>query len=228
MRHALYFAPPADHPLAALAAHWLGRDAWADQPLDRPAVPGIDEAKSDAITAFPRRYGFHGTLKAPFALAAGRTEADLAAAVEAFAQTQQSFACPLSVAALGRFIALRPTSPNEPLAQLAAACVEQFEPFRAPLDQAELDRRRSGDLTPRQDALLERYGYPYVMDEFRFHMTLTGPIEDEAERARICAALADLFAPHLEAPLRIDAIALFVEPERGVPFRAVRRFAFPR
>ncbi len=227
MRYALYFAPPADHPLALLAAHWLGRDAWTDQPLDRPAVPGHDGTKSDAITAFPRRYGFHGTLKAPFALADGRTEAELAAAVEAFAQTQQSFECPLSVAALGRFIALRPASPNEPLAQLAATCVEHFERFRAPLDEAELKRRRAGDLTPRQDALLTRYGYPYVMDEFRFHMTLTGPIEDEAERAGVRDALADLFAPLLSNPLRIDAVALFIEPERGIPFRALRRFVFP-
>lgn len=228
MRYALYFAPPADLPLAALAAAWLGRDAWADQPLVPPAVAGLDPARISDLTAFPRRYGFHGTLKAPFALAPGRAESELTAAAEEFAETRQSFECPLCVATLGRFIALRPAGPNQPLDQLAAACVEAFEPFRAPLDRAELDRRRAGGLTPRQDALLERYGYPYVMDEFRFHMTLTGPIEDDGERARICATLGDLFAPHLDEPLRIDAVALFMESERGQPFRAVRRFPFPR
>ncbi len=151
MRHALYFAPPADHPLAALAARWLGRDAWTDQPLAPPTVPGFGPARISDLTAFPRRYGFHGTLKAPFVLADAHTEKELAAAIERFAETRESFACPLSVAALGRFIALRPTGPSEPLDQLAAACVERFEPFRAPLDPAQPDRAARGTVrSPRR------------------------------------------------------------------------------
>ena len=32
-------------------------------------------------------------------------------------------------------------------------------------------------LTDRQEALLTQWGYPYVMEEFRFHITLTGALD---------------------------------------------------
>src|SRR5262249_46661964 len=101
----------------------------------------------------------------------------------------------------------------------------RFDKFRAPPDAAELAKRRAAGLTPAQDALLERWGYPYVFDEFRFHMTLTRRLNDE-EQARIEPRLLPLVAPATAGPLLIDALSLFAQADRASPFRLIRRFAF--
>jgi hypothetical protein len=64
---------------------------------------------------------------------------------------------------------------------------------------------------------LHRWGYPYVFESFRFHMTLTGRVAGgEAERVR--RALDEVFGAALAVPVPVDGIALFVEPEPGAPF----------
>ncbi|EKF61258.1 phosphonate metabolism protein [Agrobacterium albertimagni AOL15] len=172
----------------------------------------------NALTADPRRYGFHATLKAPFHLAEGVREADLLAEFAAFATKTASFEVPsVIVDQLGHFFALVPDSLHAPLQQFAADVVETFEPFRAPLSEADIARRKPDTLPPRQRENLLRWGYPYVFDEFRFHMTLTGPVP-EPKAPAMASILADRFADFIERPLRIDGLALFVEPERGAPF----------
>jgi hypothetical protein len=120
---------------------------------------------------------------------------------------------------------LLPAGDSAALEGLAADCVEAFEPYRAPLDEAEIARRRAAALTPRQDGYLLRYGYPYVLDEFRFHMTLTERLQ-AAERDQVLAILAELAAPVCAAPIRIDAIAVFEQHDRAAPFVLRRRYPF--
>jgi putative phosphonate metabolism protein len=213
MRAALYFAPPAEHPLSRAAAGWLGRDAWSGVALPRGPVPGFDPAEIERLTAEPRRYGFHATLKAPFRLGDGDNLADLRAAVVAFGHAAAAVTIPaLRLERIGPFFALTPVDVVPDLQDLAAAVVRDFEPFRAPLTSAEIARRRPERLTERQRAYLDAWGYPYVFDEFRFHMTLTGPVPEE-RRAAMAAVLEARFAAFIGRPLAIDALCLFVERE---------------
>jgi putative phosphonate metabolism protein len=223
-RYAIYYAPAPDGALGRFGRSWLGYDAETGTPVAQPALDGIAAQRLAEITAEPRRYGFHATLKPPFSLAPGRTGTGLATALAAFAGRQEAvLAPPLALAAISGFWALVPSLPCPPLARLAAACVRHFDPFRAPPAADEQARRRQAGLSPAQEALLTEWGYPYVMDEFRFHLTLTERLAAD-EASRIGAILSERVAPLCGAPLPIDALALFHQPRRGENFRLVCRY----
>jgi len=231
-RYAVYFVPGQDTALWQTGCRWLGRNpdgTAGDAPLPPPqaaAAAGMAEADWAAVTAEPRRYGFHATLKPPFHLAEGCDLADLDTALARFAAGRAAFqTATLSVTHLGGFLALCPSAPAVDLEVLAADCLRTFEPFRRPLDRENLSRRRARGLTPRQDALLETWGYPFVLEEFRFHLTLTGRLTDAAA-ARYRPLLESLFAEALAAPLAVGGVALFREPAPGAPFETVRRYLF--
>lgn len=219
-RYAVFWAPPSGSALAAFGAGWLGRDAENGRTAPHPGVPGIPVAE---ITDTPRRYGFHGTLKPPFRLAGGTDAAGLDRALAALAEEVAAFeAPPLCPARIGRFVALCPSVGSGALDRLAARCVTELDGFRAPPGDAELARRRSVGLTHCQEALLSRWGYPYVLDEFRFHLTLTGAL-DPGLADRVLEVVTDLTAPFCAAPLAIHEIALFGEDETG-RFRIAKRY----
>jgi putative phosphonate metabolism protein len=225
-RYAIYWAPPAGSVLAELGERWLGREAAADIVREQPVFPGFSQAEIARFTADPRRYSLHATLKPPFRLAPGRRLADLESQLAAFAKTLSGFqAPPLSVARLGNFLALTLQAPSAAVTTLAANCVEMFDQFRAAPGAEELARRRQTALTPAQEQNLCRWGYPYVMEEFRFHVSLTGAIDREAADY-LLPRLTAYFAPLSNTPLNINKIALFVEPQPGAPFRLIRRFDF--
>lgn len=224
-RYAIYYAPPADAALSVKASAWLGRDAYSSEDRPRPILPGLDGLDLDTLTADPRGYGFHATLKAPFTLAADKTEAELLAFAQRFAASLSPFRLPIAPASLGRFLAFRIEGAAPAMDALHGACVREFEPFRAPLSTADLERRRKARLTPEQDARLVRWGYPYVFEDFRFHMTLTGSIADEAVRAKVLAALAGHFAAET-GPHEFDGIAVFRQAHRQAPFDILQRFSF--
>lgn len=232
-RYAIYFAPEPEGPYWRFGSSWLGRDAAQDLPLQRPGLVGAavadwDEDALETLTASPRNYGFHATLKPPFRLATGQSVEGLIQAAQEFARTQRPFDCPsVGVAALGRFIAFRMLTPCPAMTDLADACVRAFEPFRAPLNQAELAKRHAAGLTPRQAALTADWGYPYIFEEFRFHMTLTGAIADDAARGRLAESLK-VMAETAGAfgAMRADAIAVYEQPAPGAPFRLISRLPF--
>lgn len=222
-RFAIFAAPgsgPADATgtlLRERAEQWLGRSVFGN-----PVTPGVPDgwtrAAVDAITIDARRYGFHGTLKPPFRLADGQTEEELDAAVARFAAgTAGAFVPRLRLARLGGFFALVPGAETPELDALADEVVKGFDDFRAPPTEAELARRKPASLTPRQRELLTAWGYPYVLDEFRFHLTLTDRIP-EREWPTVERVLSDWFAPLLGATVPVDALALFTEAEPGAPF----------
>ncbi|TCL71952.1 DUF1045 domain-containing protein [Rhizobium sp. BK251] len=218
MRYALYFTPPKDDPLTGLAARWLGRDAFTGSAFAVPEHDGLSVGDQFELTADPRRYGFHATLKAPFALAASVRERDLLEVAEDFAARTHAFEIPeLVLGRIGRFFALVPGSLHQPLQDFSASVVKAFEPFRAALSEADVARRKPERLTERERANLMRWGYPYVMDEFRFHMTLTGQVPPEHSDA-MNAILTERFAAHTGRPLAISGLAVFVEETRGGPF----------
>jgi putative phosphonate metabolism protein len=223
-RYALYWAPPEGSDLARLGGAWLGLGEGSNASAPPPPIPGFNASRIHVLTAEPRRYGLHATLKPPFALADGTDLAALRRAVVAFAAAQACMTLPaLEVTLLDRFIALTPSAASPALDALAADCVTRFDRFRAPPRPAELARRRSAKLSPAEEAHLLRWGYPYVLDRFRFHVTLTGPL-DPAESRRLMPPLARLFEPVTRAPVTLADIALFHEPAPGAPFRLVERF----
>lgn len=223
MRYAIYYSPPEHDLLTRTATSWLGRSPFTGETFTPQAAGRLSAAEVAYQTAAARRYGFHATLMAPFTLADGETEQGLIAALAAFGEAMRPFRVPrLVIARLDGFFALVPETPSEALDRLARDVVVAFDRFRAPLSEAEKERRGAAHLTPAQLRNLVQWGYPYVFEEFRFHMTLTGRV-DEAEATRVHRAIEGHFGPVLDEPLDVASIGLFLEPERGAPF-VVRSF----
>jgi hypothetical protein len=217
-RYAVYYTPPQSHALWHAGCDWLQRD------------PSSDEARrpTRAHVAEPWRYGFHATLKAPMRLAPGCTEAGLRDAVSQLAQRTPRFVMPaLSVQWLGHFLALQPQTPlppTHPLRRLADACVTELDTWRAEPSPDELQRRLAAPLDATQRELLQRHGYPHVLDRWRFHMTLSDSLPaDAALRDAMHQAASQHFASALRQPLECIALSLFVEPAPGQPFRLLHR-----
>ena len=215
-RYAIYYAPD-DRDLATFGASWLGWDIETGRAVAQPAVDGIAEA-----TETPRRYGFHGTLKPPFKLAKGAIEAELVKKTAALAVSTPSVRLSgLALARLGQFLALVPKEETTALGELAFACVSKLDQFRRPASPAELNRRRAAGLSPRQDDLLKKWGYPFVAEEFRFHLTLTGKLGVREQDRMFDVLSAHL--PALTGPFAIRSIALVGEDQDG-HFRLIDRY----
>lgn len=215
-RFAVYYVPP-EGALADFGARWLGWDIAEGAAVDQPHLPGLHD-----ITMTPRKYGFHGTLKPPFRLAGGTSLQGLQAALTQIALKCAPARCDgLSLTRLGHFLALTPAGDASGIARVAATCVSNLDEFRAPADAAELERRRKAGLSERQDANLRRWGYPYVMEDFRFHLTLTGRLEPE--RLDHWAEAVKMALPVLPEPFAIDSVALVGEREDG-RFELIQRY----
>lgn len=228
MRYALYFTPPASDALTLSAQRWLGRNAFTGAGLEQPAVDGFEPATLAAFTADPRRYGFHATLKAPFSLAEGCSEAELVAEIARFVAECAPFDIPdMVIGRLGSFFAYVPAAECAPLQSFAAEVVRRFERFRAPLSSADIARRRPDELTASERRNLVQWGYPYVFDEFRFHMTLTGRVAADRQ-AEVEAALLRHFADFQGRSLTISGLALFRERSRGADFTVHSLFPLGR
>lgn len=224
-RYAIYFAPAPASALWRFGSRTIGYDAANGTESEPLAPPGCEGMDWPAATDDPRRYGFHATLKAPFSLREKVTAAELIDALADFSRRNAGVPVfRLVAAALGSFVALVPEAPNPALQALAFRIVEAFEPFRAPLSAADRARRLQSPLTPQHVALLDRYGYPYVGDAFRFHMTLTGKLApDRVTRTRDALAAAFAAAVPQEAAA-LDSLALYHQADRDSRFRIVARF----
>jgi hypothetical protein len=228
-RHAAYFAPAPGSQAWLLGAQWLGRCPQSPKALTQPTPTGWDAAAFAQCTREPRRYGWHATLKAPFVLSSECTVTELRAGFSKVAAgAGASFILHLELARLGNFLALVPRQPSAQLQALADACVRQLHPFAAPLPPSEIDRRSRGGLSARQHDMLAQWGYPYVMQDFQFHMTLTGSLDglSTEQTAQLLEHATTLFAPLLSDGLPIDAVSWFAEDAQGADFRWVDRFGF--
>jgi putative phosphonate metabolism protein len=219
-RVGVYYCPAEDDPLFVAGSAWLGRSPSGVEPVAQPAVPGIEE-----VTAEARGYGFHATLKPPMRLAAGCSWDSLLAATHAMAKRIAPFELPiLAVANLHGFLALREKSVCPPLQALADACVQDLDQFRAPPSEAELARRRRAGLTEAQETMLVRFGYPYVLETWFFHMTLTRRLSAD-EHPVWRPAAERFFASATAKSRRVTDICLFTQAEAGAPFVIADRVA---
>jgi uncharacterized protein DUF1045 len=198
-RLAIYYAPARHSPLDTLATRWLARPELAP------------------LTVSARRYGFHATIKAPMAIKAGKRPQDLTAELQSWCAKEG----PVSVGRIEArlidgFLALVPAAQPDDLTNFAGRVVEIFDSYRAPLDPKERAKRLSAPLTDRQIKLVDRYGYPYVMEQFLFHMTLTDRLPP-AQSTKLLAEARTYFAETLAVPLVVDRLVLFHEKQAGGP-----------
>lgn len=224
MRYAIYFTPPSNDPLTTVAGQWLGRDALSTVSLvqNHQSIDLMSPDERIALTADPKRYGFHATLKAPFELRQDKSESQLIDAFDEFVGDFQGFSIPeIVLGRLGAFFALVPGGFCPEIELLADRSVSLFEGFRAPLRESDIARRSPENLNESQRQNLMTWGYPYVFEDFRFHMSLTGPVAPD-RRQIVQRALEARFAPFLGRPLRVDHLAIFVEPEPGSPFKVLK------
>jgi putative phosphonate metabolism protein len=223
-RYGIYFAPAATSELWALATAWLGRDALTEAAVEAD-IADLTFARRFALTNSARRYGFHATLKAPMALDAKLEGKDLDRALKAFAATVAPVDIgPIVLRPIEGFLALVPDVQSQALTDFVQKIVADFDGFRAPVSEADRAKRiAASKLTPRQIELLDQFGYPYVMEQFRFHMTLTDRLKPE-DQAEVAAAAAQWFAPVAGKDLLLDRLVLFHEAEPGAPFKRLRDY----
>jgi hypothetical protein len=198
-RYAIYFAPARDSLL------WLRAQDWLAQPDLAP------------LTVSARKYGFHATIKAPMTLALDLAE--LEAALSSFADEHGPVVLTgLAPRLIEGFLALTTVPQPALLTAFATEVVEAFEPFRAPLSDSELARRLKAPLSARQIELVHAYGYPYVLEQFLFHMTLTDRLPAEMQAPMVERAM-EWFAEALAEPILLDRLVVFEEPEPGAAFK---------
>jgi hypothetical protein len=226
-RYAVYFAPLPDSPWWQAGSQWLGRCAAGSTLKAMPTINGVSDEVFKQVTAAPRRYGWHATLKAPFTLASGADVGQLQEALKTIAATSSPFELPpLKVALLDDFLAIVPQTRSAAADAAAARCVMELQPLAAPLSAKELLRRRQSPLTLAQDALLVRWGYPFVMDQFQLHCSLTSSLKHLSPQQVQCLqqAAQDWFVKL--PPCRFETLALFAEPVQGADFLLQAHFRF--
>jgi putative phosphonate metabolism protein len=223
-RYAIYFVPPANSELYRFGARVLGYDCYTGEDLGCPPDSGLDPSAWAELTREPRIYGFHATLKAPFHLLPPFAETDLTTELRRFASIPRTLpAIAPTIQPLARFIAIVPREPSLAVDRLAADCVMAFDRFRRPLTADERHRRLSGGLSGRQVENLDRWGYPYVFDDFRFHMTLTGPLDADRRAPMLTSLQARFEKLKGDRLLPITQLVLLRQETSSTPFRAVDR-----
>lgn len=242
VRYAIFWAPHADDPLTAFEQAWFGRGAKTSEGNQTETAAGLKTAGApDESSAFPlkeiltleaelaarairvpSRYALHGTMKAPFRLREGVKQSELTEAMAAFCACRRRVVTgKLRLHRFPRFLALVPESETVELDWLADSCVTHFDHFRSPLTSE--DREKRGVMSPAEAALFEQFGYHFIFCNFKFHITLAGPL-DEPELDAVQPALATAVAPLCEEPFKVEDLCLFGDPGEGTPFQLVERF----
>jgi putative phosphonate metabolism protein len=221
-RYAIYFVPEERSDLYRCGSAIIGYDCYAGAAVDFPDALKPEAMSWRELTDEPRRYGFHGTLKAPFRLCEPYAEAQLIEALHDFArQCDPVYIAKPAVRPLDGFIAIVPSEPVPALDALAASCTTAFDSYRAPMAPRERDRRMAARLSERQIENLDRWGYPYVLADFRFHMTLTGTVD--APRRDATLALLNTCVRRMggDRPFAVDRLALVKQDTPQASFKVV-------
>lgn len=251
VRYAVYFAPnPLDTGSTSAELHkvmvsLLGRDALTGEAVPLCVPQGFTEEEWRGVVKTPAHYGLHATLKAPFELVRAGIRATLMRYVAEIASHFVPFSLPKmqlawipdhsAVKSVGNreivdgeiergFFALVPEKPSSLLPFLERACVMDLDTFRAPLSSEDIARRHLN--TERERNYLAMWGYHRVLEDFCFHITLTGSIANMALRDRVQDVLEKALVNVIERPLTFDSIVLFRQQRRTLPFVAVQRFQF--
>ena len=225
-RFAIYFAPEIDSNLHSIGSQWLGRDSSSGKVIKQPDIKGISSSYFFSVTKTPRRYGFHATLKAPFRLNKEFTLKDLCSKTQRLSALNKPFSIDLKVQEFGNFIALMMDPKVQKMQNLASKLVEHLDQFRAPLHQEEIDKRRTSTLTSSEDKNLLNWGYPYVFNDFRFHITLTEKIQCRSSQEFMVSAASSHFSESLDNATMVNSISLFFQESSEADFLQIQQFPF--
>lgn len=223
-RYAIYFVPPASTEFFRFGSAVLGYDCYTGASLKHLSFFDSEPDFWDAVTANPRRYGFHATLKAPFHLLPSCREAQLVSALHSFAGLgHQIPTLTPSVQILSGFAAIVPSVAAPAADDLAGKCMTIFDAFRAPMSVQERAWRVASGLNQSQIVNLERWGYPYLLADFRFHMTLTGKIGLE-RHSRVLDILQRALSRACKNPaVAIEQISLVRQDDDNSSFRVIEQ-----
>src|SRR5258707_7408122 len=220
-RYAVYFVPAAESELHRFGSAVLQYDCYTGQAVRPPDEFDSQAGEWRKATEEPRRYGFHATLKAPFYLAPSSSEAQLVSAFQSFAAIGRMVAAIQPVVTmLSGFAAIVPDHASPAINALAADCTTIFDAFRAPMSPQERARRVASGLNQGQIENLDRWGYPYLFADFRFHMTLTGKMAVERREATV-SVLRNVFQRTCSGPIAIDRLALTKQDTPASAFRVL-------
>ncbi len=221
-RYAIYYVPHYETELAEFGKSWFGYDL-SEGETDR-ALHGLDMEFARQVTQKPARYGIHATLKAPFYLEENSSLEQLLEKTDRFAKKRQRFTLgKLKIGWHGNTMVLVESEKNLQVNQFASQCVLKFEDFRAPLTMKERTRRLEQNLNMHQRLMLEELGYPFVLSEFQFHITLTKNMTEEEKRT-VVPALQPELDKILQTPCEIDGIAVVGDPGNNQPFQMIEYF----
>jgi putative phosphonate metabolism protein len=221
-RYAIYFVPAAQTQLYRYGSSILGYDCYSGRSVAFPEEAGGGAVNWNELTKEPRRYGFHATLKAPFHLLPSQREQQLVSAVQNFARLGHAVAAfTPTVRLVGDFFAVVPLEPVAAIAALAASCTTIFDAFRAPITPQERARRIALKLNDEQIRNLDRWGYPYVLSHYQFHMTLTGKVAAARRRAILVMLQKGFRRNAVERSIAIDRLALVKQESPAASFRIV-------
>ncbi len=179
-RYAIYYAPIENPELDLFGKCWLGWDPYKGEETTKSDLSKLPSFKKfSGLVLTPKQYGFHGTIKAPFRLKNKYTYSDLENKVREISKQIQSFHLDkLVIKKLGNFIALTP-SKNLKVNDVSNKFVEGLDFLRDDLSEDEIKKRHPHKLSFNQKKMLFKWGYPYVFNEFKFHLTLTGKLRIE-------------------------------------------------
>ncbi len=161
-------------------------------------------------------------MKAPFHLSPSCTERQLVNALQNFAglgHAIRTFAP--TVRLVSGFFAVAPLKAEASLDTLAASCTTLFDAYRAPMSPQERARRVALGLNRSQIRNLDRWGNPYALSEFRFHMTLTGAVPPRRRKAIVDTLLDGCDRMGVESSIAIDRLALVKQKTPDAAFRLV-------
>lgn len=224
-RYAIYFSPADDSALARYGERVLRRTA-GNQSIELSLDDYTDRSVMHMLSSTPAHYGFHATLKAPFHLRPDASVSQLLEVAESLAARHSMITMDsLSPKLLSGFMALCFETQPAAIEHLAEQCLKEFEPFRAPLTQKDIDRRNPDQLNEVQRGYLNQYGYPFVLSEFQFHLTLTGKL-DVAKHPDYIDWLYELYKQYVPEPPLLDRIAVFWQSEKTSAFTRLAQFPF--
>ena len=183
-RYAIYYAPPKESSLEEFGRYWFGWD-----PLNAKLINnkqrinylnrfGIKNLKNiDKNVLIAKKYGFHGTLIPPFKLNKNYSTNKLFKKTDEIAKKFKKFKFyKFKLKKINNFYAFVQNKKNSNINKISNRLVKELFKFRSPLTKKEIDKRNPSKLSKLQLNILHKWGYPYLMSEFKFHMTIASEV----------------------------------------------------
>lgn len=229
-RVAIYFLPKKNSSLENFGKNLLGRDINKKRKISltrrqkyfiNRRFTYFDELKD--YCEKPAKYGFHATLKAPFRLKRNVKTKDFYDVISHIAAQHSRFKIKgLKIVYRKKFTFITSRKEIKSLINLENDLVKHLDTFRAELNKTEIKKRNPDSLTFKQNKYLKEWGYPFVLDQFKFHMTLMNQNNNKLSNKQKLE-LEKLIYKISNNLLEFNEISLLGENKNGY-FEEIKRF----